>query len=641
MHTRTSPPQLGKSRCRRSMLCYLLPSLGVFIAFMIVLLWFPGNLWANPIQSSDAPAHYYFIDKLYEQGLGAAFRLWPNNEFYPPLFHILAYGIRLGAAVLGIGCTTLEAFNIVWILSSGILFPIGMVMLCSYLMAEDSIAEGPQPSGPGASPEPRARKPSLDARSPGTIMRSVALMCVPILSVTSINHPYTMLRFGPLVAFGFATCLLPFALLETLRLFDAIATPNRPWRLVAARLTGTTLAIIVLALAHPRVMFSFALLIGMFVLIRLPRWLAASGIGVILLGACAYVALVLATERSSRLGNPDLWFHSHKPSKTLLEALWYAVSDGLDGIAGVLFAVLLLGSVTLGVVLSPRASIHMRNLVSLTCGFLILTAVYAATVTFTGGAANLISAPWYRDENRIVSMFPIMCIPLIVVGLQSCLIHIEAGSPRILKRRIDASITANPRVVSTLTAVLVTLLVAAATVGQLHDPARRMMAESVLQSASLDKTDPSEQLTARKAAVLREVVDMVGTQAPVVSDPLNGSMYAATLFDAHMFYPIINAQTDHDGAMFARVEQEFASGDRSRFQAAMCSLSPGLPTYFLTLGPQAASLQSFPFRGQYAPFHDDRLIEGYLHSGAMRRIRTFGAPDQPNSAWALYQVHCA
>ncbi|WEV74163.1 hypothetical protein OZX74_00935 [Bifidobacterium sp. ESL0798] len=66
--------------------------LGVLAAFGIVLAWFPKtwDAWNLPLQEIDAPAHYYFIRKLLHQGVGAATRLWPNDAYYPPLFHLLA-----------------------------------------------------------------------------------------------------------------------------------------------------------------------------------------------------------------------------------------------------------------------------------------------------------------------------------------------------------------------------------------------------------------------------------------------------------------------------------------------------------------------------------------------------------------------
>ena len=69
--------------------------LGVLAAFAVVLAWFPRGeaVWNYPLHQIDAPAHYYFIRKILDEGGGAATHLWPNDAYYPPLFHLLAAGL--------------------------------------------------------------------------------------------------------------------------------------------------------------------------------------------------------------------------------------------------------------------------------------------------------------------------------------------------------------------------------------------------------------------------------------------------------------------------------------------------------------------------------------------------------------------
>ena len=77
--------------------------IGVGIAFGVVMGWFPHTsmIWQYPLQQIDAPAHYYFVRRILGEGLGSATHLWPNDAYYPPLFHMLAAGLVNLASVFG------------------------------------------------------------------------------------------------------------------------------------------------------------------------------------------------------------------------------------------------------------------------------------------------------------------------------------------------------------------------------------------------------------------------------------------------------------------------------------------------------------------------------------------------------------
>ena len=104
---------------RHALLPWLTSIIGVASALCLVIAWFPSTVWNTPIVSSDAPAHYYFIRRLLDEGLGAALHLWPHNSFYPPLFHVCAYFVIKIAALFGVQCSIYAAFNITWIIASG------------------------------------------------------------------------------------------------------------------------------------------------------------------------------------------------------------------------------------------------------------------------------------------------------------------------------------------------------------------------------------------------------------------------------------------------------------------------------------------------------------------------------------------
>lgn len=86
----------------------------------------------NPLHEIDAPAHYYFIRKILGEGVGAATHLWPNDEYYPPLFHLLAAGMIKLASLFGVNLSIYAAFNTVWLATSGLVWPIAIQLYASY-----------------------------------------------------------------------------------------------------------------------------------------------------------------------------------------------------------------------------------------------------------------------------------------------------------------------------------------------------------------------------------------------------------------------------------------------------------------------------------------------------------------------------
>lgn len=627
-------------RAKRHGRCWniLFGALGLAIALAVVVTWFPDNLWHLPIENSDAAAHYYFIDKLGSQGMGAVTGLWPNGDYYPPLFHLLAHLIQVIASLLGLHCSVFTAFNLVWIITSGLIFPWGMVLFCNYFMKD------------------LGREDSRGAIAHWT--HRLLLLAIPVLSVSSASHPFGMLMHGPLIAFGLGTSLLPFGLYATLKLFDAISREPRSYPEITARILETLASITLMLLSHPRIAFSFALLIGAFIVLRLPRKIALAGVATIITGAFAYVVLVLATETSHRLGDPATWFHSHRPSMTVLQALGTIASDGLDGPVGLVFAILLICCAVLAVVFATPGR-QRSNGLALVMNAVFLSVVFVATVHATGALANLVSAPWYRDENRIIAMLPLTTLPLICAGFTALAARIEAfrrsmrnqpptdgNQPAVAdqtyRRQVAVTLHARGGLPLFAAAAICTVSLIAVCIGaQVIDTTRAEFGTRIQAAASLDKSHPTEQLTRAKYDALQDAVAHTGTQAVIISDPMNGSMYAGPLFGAHMLYPIINPKSSGEGAIFTLAQEAFASGDPNRLSQTFCSIAPGRPAYFLALGPQAPSLQSFPFKDQYNAFHDDDLIGHYVNTGALALVRNYGDISGNGQQSALYEVNCA
>lgn len=723
----------------RVLLPWLTSIIGIAFALCLVIAWFPSTVWNTPIVSSDAPAHYYFIHRLLDEGLGAALHLWPHDSFYPPLFHICAYLVIKIAALFGVQCSIYAAFNITWIIASGVIFPAGMLVLCRYFLRRwnrgnpisNPISRISQALSTSESSNisnqqvPSAGNRQYDAASDATfVLRNLIGLFVPVLAVSSVCHPYGLLNAGPLIAFGFATSLLPFLIAATLRLFDAIAAREH----IAKWLAITAVAGVVCLVAHPRIAFTYALILVPFIVLRLPWKLILGAFIAMCVGAVAFVALMLTSFKSDRWANPASWFHSHQPSKNLWESISFCLTDGLDGFPAILFALLLIaGTAAAFVCASRRAAARasdsfssaastvvpvasadvdvdastsdiavsaadspvsvscpppashsnatdaasassessrlrrndrLRDVIALTAAFLLVALVYVCTVTLVGVLPNIISAPWYRDENRIMTMLPLVALPLLVIGINALAECVSAcaasasfapsassfstknsassvpslSSASAVSSVKNASFASNWIVLIAVFLVIAILAVSA----QIVCPSRSAARDTIIAHSSLNQSDPNEQLTEQKIAVLRKVTERTGTQATIISDPLNGSMYAETLFNANMLYPIINARTDVPSAPFGKVETAFASGDAQQVLGTVCPLTDA-PEYFLTMGDQAQSLQSFPYRAQYDSFHNEELIDTYVDGGTLVKVADY---SQYGQGWALYRFGC-
>lgn len=744
-------PAMLHSASLRALLPWLTSIIGIVSALCLVIAWFPSTVWNTPIASSDAPAHYYFIRRLLDEGLGAALHLWPHNSFYPPLFHICAYFVIKIAVLFGVQCSIYAAFNITWIIASGVIFPSGMLVLCRYFLQRwnrgnpisrisnpisrisqasptsesSSVSESSNVSNQHASSAVNQQyNATLDATF---VLQNLLGLFVPVLAVSSVCHPYGLLSAGPLIAFGFATSLLPFLIAATLRLFDEISAREH----IVKWLAITAIAGVICLVAHPRIAFTYALILVPFIVLRLPWKLILGAFIAMCVGAVAFVALMLTSFKSDRWANPASWFHSHQPSKNLWESISFCFTDGLDGFPAILFALLLIAgtvaafvcvsrrtvvrfSDSLSVAVStvapafsadadalasdtavpapavspvptsglpavscsdaadvslfessepsrPRRNDRLRDVIALMAAFLLVTLVYVCTVTLVGALPNIISAPWYRDENRIVTMLPLVALPLLVIGVNAfseCVSACAASASFALsassfsaKNSVSSSSAPSLSPVSAVSSVksvsfasnwigpIAAFLAIAilAVSAQIVCPSRTAVRDAIIAHSSLDQSDPNEQLTEQKIIVLRKVTERTGTQATIISDPLNGSMYAETLFNANMLYPIINARTDVSSAPFGKVETAFASGDVQQVLGTVCPLTDA-PKYFLTMGDQAQSLQSFPYRAQYDSFHNEELIDAYVDDGTLVKVADY---SQYGQGWALYRFGCA
>ena len=592
--------------------------LGVVFAFLIVASWLPKtwSMWNLPIQAIDAPSHYYFIRKLMQNGLSVVWELNPNDSFYPPLFHILVYVLLSVSSWLGIQVNIFTGLNLTWLVTSGLLFPIGMLLWCSYFYS--------------------------DASKRCQIILNIA---IPVLSVVSVAQPYWMLNAGPLIAYGLATSILPFLMYSSLRLMDAITIQSE--RTVAHVLRWSLLTIVfglLMLLAHPRVAFTYLVFIGPFILVKMSNKDIFCFLLCIFCAAGLFFVYVSHRDHGKDYLHPSSWFHTFRPTRSLGNAVKTVLTDVIPGFSGIFMATLVCICFIAVVLLCGE---RFRDAFAVDGAFLLTALIFVSSSALTGPVANVITAAWYRGETRPLTMIPLAVVPLLAFGLR-CLL--EPRPDRGLKTHVLFQPVSSQVQLSPVGVVTVLLLVVVLVFCSCFEPAKKQLSGIVAGSTDFERQTPGEQLSHDKYYALKKVHDLVEDNAVVVSDPLNGSMYGMALYGMDMLYPVYNPMDTKNGQVFGRVERAFASGDSERLLHTVCPVVTSYKAksqpeersnkYFLTMGPQSPSLRMFTYKAQYYPFHDDRLINKYEQRGTLVKISPLDSPNEPGNQWNLYRFAC-
>ena len=591
---------------------------GLLLAFLIVVIWFPNNrsMWNLPIQAIDAPSHYYFIRKLMQNGLSVVWELNPNDSFYPPLFHVLVYVLLSVSSRLGIQINIFTGLNLIWLVTSGLLFPIGMLLWCSYFYS--------------------------DASKRCQIILNIA---VPVLSVVSVAQPYWMLNAGPLIAYGLATSILPLLMYSSLRLMDVVTIRGK--RTVAHVLRWSLLTIVLgllMLLAHPRVAFTYLVFIGPFILVKMSKKDILCFLLCIFLAAGLFFAYVSHRDHGKDYLHPSSWFHTFRPTRSLGNAVKTVLTDAIPGLAGIFMATLVCICFIAVLLFSGE---RFRDALAVNGAFLLTALIFVSSSALTGPVANVITAAWYRGETRPLTMIPLAVVPLLAFGLR-CLLEPHPGrslKTDVLFRPVSSQVQLSPVGVVTVLLLVVVLVFCSS-----FEPAKKRLSVIVAGSTDVETQTPGEQLSHDKYYALKKVHDLVEDNAVVVSDPLNGSMYGMALYGMDMLYPVYNPMDTKNGQVFGRVERAFASGDSARLLHTVCPVVTSYKAksepeeisnkYFLTMGPQSPSLRMFTYKAQYYPFHDDRLINEYEQRGTLVKISALDSPNEPGSQWNLYRFAC-
>ena len=583
--TESNGRQLSTAWRRRLLL--IGAAVGWICALCVVVVWLPHSVWSNPIALDDAAGHYYMARKLFDQGPASLMKLSTDNSFYPPLFSALTViWMKLGASVVA-------ATIVTWLIGAAIVFPISMTGLAAWLFRDQTWQT-----------------------------RLVAVVAAPVMASLIPAHPYAQLVTGPLLPYGLALSMVPAALLTFLIILNRLSRVLGGAKLTI--LVAPVLAFVILALleavTQPRIVFTFLVLALPFCVHWLVELRNAHRRCVIALTATliglAVVAVTVVTchaavmHPTKTIFEPSAWFSSYHPTHGVIGGLACALTGALAGYGEsglTTAAIVALALITCAVVSWRKPSQRP----------LIVAWVFAATLSFIcaslpGPIGNVLTAPWYREEHRIIGTVAIPVVLLMTCGIA------EIARVGVLRRRV------------LINAAVAIVLIASL----LINPQRSNMATYLRDATTPSAASPNSMLTQYKLDAFAAISLVVGPNGLVFADPYTGFGYAYGLNNIHAYYSVGNLWPTAERKM---VNNDFHSGDAAQMTGALCSVMPQYDNRFVAdFGvPYRDNYDSFEY---YAAFRDEAVIAKYVETGALTLVDTYASGQ--NTPFKLYEVVC-
>lgn len=350
-----------------------------------------------------------------------------------------------------------------------------------------------------------------------TVSGSQAVAAVAAAMAGAMLHfPMLMFEWGVLYPNALALALLPAALSIA---WNGVGsrTDAQPYTKRALRLALLALiALVALGLAQPVVVLTWALLIGVRVVVAiatgslsgmLRKLLLIAGVGAVIIAMWLVMATVSGGAHWGPYGG---W----------AEALGeLALTSQVDLPPSPVITVL----AALGAVVAWRQGWRMRPLVLSWSGLALL--MFAATAIANPLVRRWMLGPWYADPYRIAATLPVVMVPLAAVGLlwsvRAILARVRAFTPA--KDR-DAQITVTAAVAGGAVALLLwpVLMLPLA-------PDREVDEESRYASGRTSYLSPDER------ALLTQLDTLVEQDAVIIGNPSTGSGFGYALSGANVF----------------------------------------------------------------------------------------------------------
>ncbi|GLJ61139.1 hypothetical protein GCM10017576_12680 [Microbacterium barkeri] len=437
--------------------------------------------------------------------------------YYPSAWHAL-----VAMTVQGSGVPVPVAFNVAWLAVQALVWLPGVAWLAQVV---------------------------LPGRSTGT----VALVALP-LGAAFGAFPYALLSWGTIYPTGLAHALLPAAVaLSVLAVRGvALARPGRRGRAVVLAALSGCLSVGALAVAHPRVLPTWALigipfvawvLGGAFARARRRGGrerrravivLVAGVVGGVALSAAA---LAIAILRFGLLDEP-IESRLSGPQAQAVQGIWEGVVQvlTLQAMTGEGGAVTTVAPfLAFLVIVGAGVALRTRRTRWLVVAFVLVAALFVLAAGSDGVIAKLATGVWYKDRFRLAAALPVVAVPLATLGALALARRalpaeraIRTGGSRRALPRLAAPLALAVAVVSAAGLALTGTTSAIAAVFAMPDERAQW---EVVSQKQIDFMD-------------HEVAEEVPASERVLGDPWDGSALTQLYAGREPVFPHVNGQWD-------------------------------------------------------------------------------------------------
>lgn len=379
-----------------------------------------------------------------------------------------------------------------------------------------------------------------------------AVVALP-LSISFGAMPYALLTWGSLYPTFLATALLPAAVAVPLVSTRVIreARSLRQWRATILGVAATSGVVFTLALAQPRILVSWFVLIAPAAAVGVWRvtrraWrdrrsrrrsrqiasavgVAAVVIGVISAGAVLAIRLQLFSRPiEDRLSGPQA-----AASQSVPEAVWSALLQawptGVPEIAP--WASPVLGVVVIGGLLIAART---RGLRWVAVAYVVVVVLYVLAAGSDSVFAKLATGAWYKDRFRLASVVPVFGVLLATLALTVFARWLARVTRRVWVTRAAA--------------IAGSAIVAGVSIGCLAVPFGSAAAEVLRLPESPER---GVVVGAKQMRFLSSIGDVVPADQRVIGDPWDGSAWTQLLGGREPVFPHVNGQWDENRSVLA------------------------------------------------------------------------------------------
>lgn len=493
-------------------------ALGTAIAIVssgtvIGLLAFGGhNLSGVLSQSYDGVFHLNAVAFILDTGNASSFDLYSmtmqggGNEFYPAAWHAL-----VALTAQSSGATIVASTNIVWIVTSGLVWTSGMALFTATALR-------------------------------GRVREWAAAIMGAVLASCSGAFPFLLLSWGTLYPTGLAYAVLPSGLtlaLAVLRGWEG--SRGLAWTLGAVWAVAMTFS-------HPRSLFSFvALVLPLLALAGLDsarqRWstrrgrrrvLAVAG-GALVLGAGVVAVGWWYVYRTFGVAERPISDHLNGGPATARQGIGDALAQVVahapllapHETASAPFLLLALATLV-----GAAFAVRRHEVRWLVLSLLVVAVLYALASGSNSDLAKIATGIWYKDKYRLLALLPTVAIPLAVLAAVELGRLVARGRTRIAASAMAATLA----------------LVALTSWGTVVWGGTRASIDDVFV---IRDAKHGALLDSGQFSLLTRLPDLVPEDAIVVGDPWDGSALSWAIGERKAMFPHFTGEWTADEYLVA------------------------------------------------------------------------------------------